>query len=158
MGQKQIRRFRLMQLFSKAYVISICAVIWAAATAISVQAQPFTELKASFVDYSKTDNEPIKSCETMSRFRSNEIVQITAEKVSVTDKVPAFCRVTGILDPEIAFDVSLPDRWNGRFYMIGNGGHAGESLNDPMRISQINEALKVGLDRKSTRLNSSHGY
>src|SRR4030042_1719721 len=145
MGQKQIRRFRLMQLFSKAYVISICAVIWAAATAIQVQAQPFTELIARLVCYAKTDNEPIKACETMSRFRSNEIVQITAEKVSATDKVPAFCRVTGILDPEIAYEVSLPDRWNGRFYMIGNGGHAGESLNDLMRIAQIKTALKVGV-------------
>jgi hypothetical protein len=64
--------------------------------------------------------------------------------VSATDKVPAFCRVTGMLDPEIAFEVSLPARWNGRFYMIGNGGHAGESLDNPMRVSQINEALQVG--------------
>ena len=140
-----------MQLFSRAYVISICAAIWAFTTAISVQAQPFTELKASFIDYSKTDNVPIKSCETMSSFKSNEIVQVTAEKVSTTDKVPAFCRVTGMLAPEIAFEVSLPDQWNGRFYMIGNGGHAGESLNDPMRVSQINEALKVGFAVAQTK-------
>jgi hypothetical protein len=144
MGQKQIRRFRLMKLFSKAYIISIFIVILAVATAIPVQAQPFTELKTSLVDYSKSDTQPVKSCEAMSSFKSKEIVQITAVDVPAIDNVPAFCRVTGILDPEIAFEVSLPVRWNGRFYMIGNGGHAGESLNDPMRVSQINEALRVG--------------
>jgi feruloyl esterase len=52
--------------------------------------------------------------------------------------------VTGTLSPEIAFEVSLPDRWNGRFYMIGNGGHAGESLEDPFRVAQRNAALQAG--------------
>ncbi len=49
-----------------------------------------------------------------------------------------------MLKPEIAFEVSLPDKWNGRFYMIGNGGHAGESLDDPGRASQRNDAVKNG--------------
>ena len=35
--------------------------------------------------------------------------------------------MSGTLSPEIAFEVSLPAKWNGRFYMIGNGGHAGEA-------------------------------
>jgi hypothetical protein len=49
-----------------------------------------------------------------------------------------------VLKPEIAFEVSLPQRWNGRFYMIGNGGHAGESLEDPGRVSQRNAAIQTG--------------
>jgi feruloyl esterase len=125
-------------------MIAVGVAIWASATATPVQAQPFADLKTSLVDYSKTDIEPVKSCETMILFKSNEIVQITAVNVSATDKVPALCRVTGMLDPEIAFEVNLPARWNGRFYMIGNGGHAGEALDNPMRVSQINEALQVG--------------
>jgi hypothetical protein len=133
-----------MRLFCKAYIISICVAVWAGTTAVPVQAQTFADLNTALVDYSKTDTEPVKPCEAMSRFKSSEIVQITAEKLAADDKVPAFCRVTGVLDPEIAFEVSLPDKWNGRFYMIGNGGHAGESLNDGMRVSQINEALRIG--------------
>ena len=39
-----------------------------------------------------------------------------------------------MLSPEIAFEVNLPAQWNGRFYMIGNGGHAGEALDDPGRV------------------------
>jgi feruloyl esterase len=125
-------------------MIAIGFAFWVTSISISVQAQPFADLKAALVDYSKTDIEPVKSCETISRFKSSEIVRIKAAKVPAADKVPAFCRVSGILDPEIAFEVSLPAQWNGRFYMIGNGGHAGEALDSPMRVSQINEALRVG--------------
>ena len=57
---------------------------------------------------------------------------------------PAHCRVTGLLSPEIAFEVSLPAKWNGRFYMIGNGGLAGEAMDDPGRVAQRNAALQVG--------------
>ena len=57
---------------------------------------------------------------------------------------PAHCKVSGVLSPEIAFEVSLPAKWNGRFYMIGNGGHAGESLEDPGRVAQKNQALQLG--------------
>jgi feruloyl esterase len=49
-----------------------------------------------------------------------------------------------MLDPEIAFEVNLPEKWNGRFYMFGNGGHAGEALDDPMRISQVKQAIENG--------------
>jgi hypothetical protein len=125
-------------------MIAMGMAIWVISTAVSVRAQPFADLKTSLVDYSKTDSEPVKSCETLSRFKSSDIVQIKAMVASRTDKVPAFCRVSGMLDPEIAFQVDLPDQWNGRLYMIGNGGHAGEALDDPMRVSQINQALMVG--------------
>src|SRR5215831_17448783 len=47
-------------------------------------------------------------------------------------------------EPRIAFEVSLPARWNGRFYMIGNGGHAGEALDDPGRVAQRNGTLQLG--------------
>jgi feruloyl esterase len=71
-------------------------------------------------------------------------VELAATAVAGDSGVPAFCQVTGVLSPEIAFEVSLPENWNGRFYMIGNGGHAGESLTDPGRIAQRNTALEMG--------------
>ena len=40
--------------------------------------------------------------------------------------------------------MSLPAKWNGRFYMIGNGGLAGEAMDDPGRVAQRNEALQLG--------------
>jgi feruloyl esterase len=39
-------------------------------------------------------------------------------------RVP-FCRVSGVIEREIAFELWLPDDWNQRFLGVGNGGDAG---------------------------------
>ena len=36
-----------------------------------------------------------------------------------------FCRVVGIIDKEINFEVWLPRDWNGKFQGVGNGGLTG---------------------------------
>ncbi|MBN2243917.1 MAG: tannase/feruloyl esterase family alpha/beta hydrolase [Acidobacteria bacterium] len=143
---KRYRRKQIHQYKSapEVAVIAFGAFFLAAVAAVPAGAQVFSDLETALVDYSKSDSEPAKACEALGRFKSKDILQIKAETVSAADGVPAFCRVSGLLDPEIAFEVSLPERWNGRFYMIGNGGHAGEALDDPMRVSQITEALEVG--------------
>ena len=112
--------------------------------ATRVHAQDFSDLKTALVDYSKADMEARKACEELGKFKSKDIVQITAAAMPATDASPAYCRVTGLLAPEIAFEVSLPAKWNGRFYMIGNGGFAGEALDDPGRVAQRNAALQLG--------------
>lgn len=137
-----MKQDRIIFLRPRGLAITILVIAFYAA--VPSHAQVFSDLKTALVDYSKTDMEPAKTCEALGAFKSNEIVQIKAETVSAADAVPAFCRISGMLDPEIAFEVSLPEKWNGRFYMIGNGGHAGEALDSPMRVSQITEALKVG--------------
>jgi hypothetical protein len=124
--------------------IALCVVILIVAGAAPAKAQAFADLKKALVDYSKADMEPGKSCETLNKFVSKEIVKIAAAATPAGAAAPAYCKVTGLLDPEIAFEVSLPAKWNGRFYMIGNGGHAGESLDDSSRTSQRDAALQVG--------------
>ena len=59
-----------------------------------------------------------------------------------------------MLAPEIAFEVNLPTPWNGRFYMIGNGGHAGEELENPGRVAQRRQALENGFVMAQT--NTGH--
>jgi feruloyl esterase len=113
-------------------------------TSTQARAQAFANVKNALVDYSKADTQPRKDCEALSKFKTKDIAQITANKIPADAAAPSYCRVTGLLSPEIAFEVSLPDKWNGRFYMIGNGGHAGEAMNDPGRVAQRNEALKLG--------------
>ena len=124
--------------------IMLGAVIMLAVTALPGRAQDFSEVKTAAVDYSKAEMEPRKSCEAIGQFKSKEIVQITAVAAQATGDEPAYCHVTGVLAPEIAFEVSLPAKWNGRFYMIGNGGFAGDALDNPGRVGQRNEALKLG--------------
>jgi feruloyl esterase len=115
-----------------------------AVTAAPIHAQAFADLKSALVDYSKSDLEPRKACEALGKFKSKEIAQIMAVAMPASAAAPAHCRVTGLLSPEIAFEVSLPARWNGRFYMIGNGGLAGEAMDDPGRVAQRNGALQLG--------------
>ena len=115
-----------------------------AVSGIPAWAQAFAEYKTALVDYSKADIPPHKACDGMGAFKSKDIAKISAAQIPADGMAPAHCRVTGLLSPEIAFEVSLPDKWNGRFYMIGNGGLAGEALDDPGRVAQRNGALKLG--------------
>src|SRR5262245_50046517 len=109
-------------------ILTVAITVLIAGTPAPLRAQAFAELKSALVDYSKADVEPRKLCEELGKFKSKDIAHITAATMPAGATAPAHCRVTGVLAPEIAFEVSLPAKWNGRFYMIGNGGHAGESL------------------------------
>ena len=110
----------------------------------TARAQAFADARTALVDYSKAELQPRKSCDALMRYKGKELVEIHATAIAADSTVAAHCRVTGLLSPEIAFEVSLPAKWNGRFYMIGNGGHAGESLDDPGRTAQRNGALQLG--------------
>ena len=110
----------------------------------AAQAQVFTGVKSALVNYSRADLAPHRSCESIAEYKSKDLREIHAASVAATESAPAFCRVTGVLAPEIGFEVALPARWNGRFYMIGNGGLAGENLEDRFRLAQRDGALKVG--------------
>jgi feruloyl esterase len=62
--------------------------------------------------------------------------------------------VNGVLEPEVAFEVNLPAQWNGRFYMIGNGGLAGQGPDDPRGAADRAAALEHGFAMAST--NTGH--
>lgn len=123
---------------------ALTAAILVAALPLRAHAQAFADLKSSLVDYSKSDLVPKTTCQAIGMYKSKDIAQITATAVPADAAAPTHCRVTGTLSPEIAFEVSLPDKWNGRFYMIGNGGLAGEAMDDAGRVGQRNDALKLG--------------
>src|SRR6185312_11291239 len=115
-----------------------------AVNAPAVRAQSFADAAAALVDYSRAEATPGRACAAMSGYLAKDIVSLHSEEIPARGSVPQHCRLTGTLAPEIAFEVSLPARWNGRFYMIGNGGLAGESLEDPFRTSQRDRALQLG--------------
>jgi feruloyl esterase len=125
-----------------------------ALTATSAVAQTFADAKTSRSQYHRAELAPRMTCDQVARLALPDVVSIESQPVAASGSVPAFCRVTGMLDPEIAFEVNLPVAWNGRFYMIGNGGHAGESLDAPNRVSQRNAALEHGFAMAST--NTGH--
>ena len=135
-----IRRYRFNATLGSAFGLALLVT----AAAAPGWGQDFAEVKTALVDYSKAEVEPHKTCGELGKFKSKDIAQIAAEAIASTDTAPAFCRVSGLLSPEIAFEVALPAKWNGRFYMIGNGGFAGDALDNPARVTQRNEALRLG--------------
>ncbi len=115
-----------------------------AAIGATAHSQAFSDAKSALVDYSNASLSPAESCRAIGQYKSSELREIHSVHVAATPSAPAFCRLTGTLAPEIAFEIALPDRWNRRFYMFGNGGLAGESLTDPFRIAQHDAALRNG--------------
>ncbi|HEY4365404.1 MAG TPA: tannase/feruloyl esterase family alpha/beta hydrolase [Bryobacteraceae bacterium] len=74
-------------------------------------------------------------CENLAKLKLPDLTVTAASPVAagmllppgsrVTMMVPAFCRVSGTIKPEINFEIWLPANWNRKFLMVGNGGLAG---------------------------------
>ena len=88
------------------FAISLCA------AAVPAFAQPFTNAKTALSNYSVADTMPGKPCESLSAYKGEGIVSINARVVPATADTPQHCRVTGVITPEVAFEINLPDRWN----------------------------------------------
>jgi hypothetical protein len=97
---------------------------------------------------------PVRSCASLRALSGFDYSIDAAESVPAAKDAPAFCRVTGLVQPEIRFEVSLPQAWNGRLYMFGNGGFAGESLAAGFRVGRRNLAVSKGFVAAQT--NTGH--
>jgi feruloyl esterase len=131
---------------------AVLAAVAAVAVAPTAQAQPFANGKGSRSGYTRAEISPRNACETLADFKTADLVQIGARSIAADGATPAHCRVSGTLSPEIAFEVNLPPTWNGRLYMIGNGGLAGQSPED--RGPDRTMALANGFAMAST--NTGH--
>ena len=66
----------------------------------------------------------------------------SATLIPASADAPERCRIKGLIQPEIQFEVNLPATWNRRFYMFGNGGYAGEAMDG--RTGQRIAAIRRG--------------
>lgn len=57
--------------------------------------------------------------------------------------VPAFCRVVGLVKPELRFELWLPVRWNRKYMAVGNGGMAGAIVYGAM-VDPLNRGYATG--------------
>lgn len=53
---------------------------------------------------------------------------LKAEAVAAAQDRPSHCRITGIIAPQIQFELRLPDQWNGRYLQGGCGGFCGFNM------------------------------
>jgi hypothetical protein len=130
--------------FLSVLTASASLLLGALATAPVVQGQAFNEGATSPVHYTQARIQPQRHCAELAQFAGGDISYLQPQVVAATAEAPANCRIAGMFTPEVAFEVSLPAHWNGRFYMFGNGGHAGEDLAAPGRVAERNAALKSG--------------
>ena len=87
---------------------------------------------------------PAIGCGDLRSLTNNEISIASALLVPATADAPEHCRVGGQVLPQVGFEVGLPTQWNGRFYMFGNGGYAGEALDSPARRATAARAMRLG--------------
>jgi len=97
---------------------------------------------------------PKTACDHLRSLTTYDFSIDTAVVVPAQGDVPEFCLVQGQIVPEVRFEVGLPKEWNGRLYMFGNGGFAGESLASGPRTATRNAALKRGFATAQT--NTGH--
>ena len=114
----------------------------------------FSEADQSAVRYAYPGVHTHGPCTGLQSFTGTDVTILATEAVSASAGVPAYCEVRGVIAPEIEFRVRLPDGWNRRVYMTGNGGHAGEDLDQPYLVAQHHHALRRGF--VTTATNTGH--
>ena len=105
----------------------ICAMVAALLPAAAHANQSFLDAKASKAAYTVAEKKPARSCRS---FLANTTIAysiVSAREIAASKTEPAYCVLQGIITPEVQFWVYLPAAWNGRFYMPGNGGYAGNT-------------------------------
>jgi feruloyl esterase len=71
-----------------------------------------------------------RSCERFAAedFRNLAVpaMLISSKRIPAAGKLPEYCQVTGVIQPQIQFEMRLPTKsWNGRYYQVGCGGFCG---------------------------------
>jgi pimeloyl-ACP methyl ester carboxylesterase len=80
------------------------------------------------------------ACESMKGFAAPD-VRITAAAPATTP-VP-LCKVDGVIGKEINFSIWLPEAWNGKFVMGGQGGYAGTVESQAMALQALQKGYAV---------------
>lgn len=137
---------------TRAAAAMAATVLISAAAASSAAAQPPPVLE-DWKDAGKP-RAPVQACRDLRSLTTYEYAIDAATIVPAKDPTPEFCLVQGLVAPEVRFEVSLPRAWNGRLYMFGNGGFAGEPFTAGGRVFRRNAALARGFAVVST--NTGH--
>ena len=95
-------------------------------------------------------SKPRTSCAGLVALSGYEFSVYSAAMVPGSDKAPQHCRVDLLVQPDTNIEVNLPTLWNGRLYMFGNGGFAGESFETAGRAANRARGLKAGFVTAAT--------
>jgi hypothetical protein len=96
------------------------------------------------------NSKPHMACSELRSLTSYELSVLGASVIPAAGDVPEHCRVSILIAPEINVEVNLPSAWNGRLYMFGNGGFAGESFDAANRAANRARGLRYGFATAAT--------
>src|SRR5262245_26425037 len=85
--------------------------------ALAQNGYSFLDAGSSPIDYRVGATAPRLTCRELTGLSAGEMTVVSAVPVAATGSTPAFCRVLGVIPPEIQFEVALPTAWNRRLYM-----------------------------------------
>jgi hypothetical protein len=130
----------------------VCAMAVSSAPVTAQNGSQFRDWKASALP-DAVQAKP-RACAPLVALTGYEFSVTTATIVPASSDTPVHCRVSGQIQPEIRFEVSLPGVWNGRLYMFGNGGYGGEALDAGGRVATTRRALARGF--AVAQMNTGH--
>jgi Tannase and feruloyl esterase len=93
---------------------------------------------------------PRVSCAGLTALTGFEFSVYSAAIAAASAGAPEHCRVNLLVQPDVNIEVNLPTLWNGRLYMFGNGGFAGESFDTAGRAANRSRGLKAGFVTAAT--------
>jgi feruloyl esterase len=93
---------------------------------------------------------PRANCAQLVALTGYDFSVYSAAIVPPSPIVPEHCRVDLLVQPDINIEINLPTLWNGRLYMFGNGGFAGESFEAAGRAANRARGLRAGFVTAAT--------
>lgn len=75
--------------------------------------------------FTMTDAAGALECQELQALTDTSLSVTVSELKPAEGSRPERCRVAGLIQPNIGFEVNLPTNWNGKFLQVGNGGFAG---------------------------------
>ncbi len=93
---------------------------------------------------------PAMTCRDLRTLTGLDLSVISARMIAASAEAGEHCRVSLMAMPRINMEVNLPTAWNGRLYMFGNGGWAGETFEGAGRAANRARGLKAGFVTAAT--------
>ena len=141
----------------RSIVVALATVFFTPVTASAPtpNGSSFSDAQQSRIDYTRPEvTEPRIDCGDFIHLSDADNSILSATRFPTAQDMPEMCVVRGVIVPEVRYIVYLPSRWNGRLYMHGNGGYAGESLDDEVGHLARLKAVRHGF--AATFTNTGH--